>query len=241
MKKKKFKKAACKIARAHCGTELVHGMPHINRMLKNFKLLKSVDKSGKEILDTLEFIIILHDIGRINGEEEHGAKSVKILKQKENNFFPQIPKEKRMLIEHAIFWHKPSKDKKPYKFPNNLKKSKDISLALLFALDNIDAIGKIGVHRDFEGMKDKLKWFPDKNKKDESFLERLLKNYCHIDGNISRIKKIKSKIKTRVLLELYEKLKKQQEEYICKLIKEKKLRIKKSEISKVLTSDNFCN
>lgn len=234
----KLKKEACKVAKVYCGKEPVHGMPHINRMLKNFRLLRkknlSIDKTGEEILDVVEFVIILHDIGKKfeKPEKKHGTIAIEILKEDYKNFFRKIPNYQ--WVEYAIDGHTNGIKIGKCEIPNTSQK---ICLVLLLALDNIDAIGEIGVRRDLKDMKDKFKWLPNPNNKEgESFLERLLKNYYHIDDNVSRIKKIKSKIKTKFLLEIYEKLKKEQEEYIFRLIREKKLRIKNSEINKVLVA-----
>jgi hypothetical protein len=237
-------KKACEIAKAYCcENELVHGMPHINRMLKNFKKLKSgnqsINKVGEKILDAVELAIKLHDIGRKYGEEEHGSKSLEILEKECGDF---LKNEK--WTKYAIFWHKPTKDRK-YNFPNKLKDPIDICLLLLFALDNMDAVGEIGVHRDFKDMKGKIefKWFPDKisgYRNGESFLERLLKNYLRIDKNYDRLEKIKNIIKTEGLLKYYQKLKKEQEKYLLELIKNKRLKITDKKIKKILAVDDFC-
>jgi len=241
-------KKACKIAQTYCGNELVHGMPHINRMLKNFRRLKSnnklVNKDGKQILDAVEFAIVLHDIGKKaeNSEKKHGTIAIEILKENYNNFFFNIPNHE--WIEYAINGHTNITEIRKCKA---LETSQKICLALLLALDNVDAVGKIGVYRDIKNMRDKFKWLPGKNKENESFLERLLINYYRIDGtddmdgNVSRIKKIKSKINTKILLDLYDRLRIEQRNYIFELIKKKKLKITDSEIEKALKpSENYC-
>ncbi|MBU2544953.1 hypothetical protein KKC65_00645 [Patescibacteria group bacterium] len=86
--KKNFKRTA----REYCGTELVHGVPHIERMLKNFRKI-TAEGDNQKILDAVELAIILHDIGKKfeTSEKRHGLISKEILNsEKYKNTFREI-------------------------------------------------------------------------------------------------------------------------------------------------------
>lgn len=111
----------------------------------------------------------------------------------------------------------------------SMEKPKEICLALLLALDNMDAIGKIGVHRDFQNMK-------DKGNDLDSFLAFLKKNNSFVNGNVSRLQKIQ-KINVEKLLKEYKTLKTEQADYISRLEKGN-LKIKDEDIKKYLEIKN---
>lgn len=268
----KLQEKSCEITRDYCEKELVHGMPHINRMLKNFKKLKNKNKKlyksdGRvtEILDALEFAVKLHDIGKemekADRDKKHGTIAIEILEESYHNFFRKIPNNK--WIEHAIKGHTDGEIIEKCKIPDTSEK---VCFALLLALDNMDAVGEIGVYRDIKDMEilKNHNWVPSEDfetikknikkyfeykekinfdKKNNSLLERLLYNYYNTKGNVSRLEKMKSKIEIDIsfLSDLYKKLKERQRKYILELKEKKKLEITDSKIRRVLKSPDFCN
>jgi len=218
-----YKKDFYKIAGEYCGEELVHGMPHIERMLKNFRKLKA-DETNQKILDALELAVILHDIGKKfeTLEKKHGLISKEILNsEKYRNAFRQIPNYE--WIEYAIYGHDNAIEIERIK---SLEKPEEICLALLLALDNMDAIGKIGVRSDFQNMN-------DKGNNLNSLSAFLDKNNSFIDGNVSRLREIQ-KVNVKKLLEEYKILKAEQVDYMSKL-KEGNLKIEDRDIKEVLS------
>jgi len=225
-----------KIAKKYCGNELVHGMPHIERILKNFKKITAKGENQK-ILKAVELAVIIHDIGRKlkTPEKKHGLVSKEILESEYASILNKIPKDECEWIKYAIDGHTNGMEVGKLK---TLENSKNICLALLLALDNMDAIGKIGVHRDFQDLKDEFMKIGDErkdDKKQEYLLDRLLRNYSRIEENVNRLEKIK-KMNVQKLLKKYKALKKEQEDYILKLIRKGgKLEIRDIDIKKVLT------
>jgi hypothetical protein len=234
MIKQKIKKDAYKIVkRYYKEDDLVHGIPHIVRMLENLRQIRKEnnDSNSVAVLDSVELSIVFHDIAKDmeTSDKKHGQIAIEILNEDYPKLFHKIPNKE--WVEYSIKGHTDGEMIKRCKIPDSRKK---ICLALLLALDNIDAIGKTGVYRDLRDFRDNFNWISDKNSTNIAFLKRLLKNYYYIDDNINRIKSIENGMKTEFLLGLYEKLKNEQESYIFKLIKEKELKILDSEIKKFL-------
>ncbi len=122
----------------------VHGLPHIERVLRCFDLLKKSNQDHfSPILDALEWAVYLHDIGRVNKSLDHGAESVLILNKYYKEEFPEDV-NMREEICYAIENHQDFFDLKQ-RIQN--KDKKNLLLSLLILLDCTDVIGEAGINR----------------------------------------------------------------------------------------------
>lgn len=212
--KKNLKNEAWKIAEK-CSKKLdnrSHGFGHIKKVHKHFQFLKnnvSPTRINKEIMESLEYAVILHDIGNRDKRDGHGIRSIEILEREFPDFYSKLPN--REWIKYVIENH----SKEPGKNP---RKPEQLCLAYLILLDNMDGLGKEGEKRIgrciVKELKKPLKKIPKDN--NNSVFEGLLFNHQWIDSNLDRVKGSVSKKFKRE----YEKLKKENENIIIKLVKE---------------------
>lgn len=188
-----------------------HGLGHAKKVYKHFQLLKNNVKSikiNKKIMESLEYAVILHDIGNRDKRDGHGIKSVKILQKEFPNFYSRLPNKE--WIKYAIENHSSGAKKNP-------KTPKELCLAYLILLDNMDGIGIEGKNRIARYlMKEFKKSFiiVPKNRNNSVF-EDLLLNHGWASENINRVKGNISKNFNNK----YEKLKKENEKVILELVK----------------------
>lgn len=208
-----LKKKAWQIAEK-CSKKLddrSHGILHVRRVHKHFLFLKNnvrQTKTNKEIMESLEYAVILHDIGNRDKRDGHGARSVEILEKEFPDFYSKLPNKE--WIKYVIENHSNSPERNP-------KKPEKLCQAYMILLDNMDGIGKEGEKRIArcitKELKKSLKIVPKDN--NNSVFEGLLFNHHWIDGNLDRVKNsVSEKFK-----ENYKKLKKENEEVILKLVK----------------------
>jgi len=189
-----------------------HGIVHIRKVYKHFQFLKNnvkPTKINKEIMESLEYAVILHDIGNRDVRKGHGARSIRILKEEFPDFYSRLPNRER--IKYVIENHSRGLGKNP-------KTPEQLCLAYHILLDNMDGIGKEGGKRIGEcivkDLKKPLKLIPKDN--NNSVFEGLLFNHQWIDINLDRIKEnVSRKFKIK-----YKKLKKENEKVILKLVKD---------------------
>lgn len=179
--------------------EPIHGIPHIERVYENFELLKNNNSGIKEeILKSLEYAVILHDIGHREGPTQHALRSVQILKKEFAEIFSQLPNKE--WVEYAISRHSEGAKENP-------DDEKEKCLAFLIILDHMDALGERGIRRDFIDLNFNKPLIPqdknytkedvenifkghktiDRQRKDESILERLLLNGYYLEKNLKRV------------------------------------------------------
>lgn len=223
-----------------------HGIRHIRAVHDNFILfLKSKPKISKDILESLEWAAILHDLGRAKTNSKiHGKVSAEIIK-KSLRRDKSLRLENPELMLYIVRWHSDCDkvfkycDKEPEK-----EKDKWQSLAIFVFLDHMDALGVHGIERSLgylgkkpllpkEGPNLELKeeaklkeWLADperrrleESRRAKSLLEQLLiDKYYWVDRNLERAK--------YMIPESFQKefLKRAQEtkEYILKLVRENK-------------------
>ena len=241
----KLRKRLWEITKKEMGdfyNDKAHGREHLKAVYKNFIiLLKEKPKISKDILESLECAVIIHDIGRVvKNNEKHGAESVKILKEEKNLILPN-----KEWVFYAVKWHSEcGKIFKKQKTEPKKNKERWLCLAFLALLDHMDAVGKRVIKRAKEylpqqnfGKKvplipeesphlklkniDNLKeWFlnPQREnispeRKNKSLLEHLCANYFWTDKNIFLVKKRISK----KFEQNYRKRAKELEKYILNL------------------------
>ena len=189
-----------------------HGIEHIKKVHEYFQFLKNnikPKKINKEIMESLEYAIILHDIGNRDTRESHGIQSIKILQKEFPDFYSKLPN--REWIRYVIENHSRGLGKNP-------KTPEQLCLAYLILLDNMDGIGMEGEKRIekciVKELKKPLKIVPKDNT--NSVFEGLIFNHQWIDINLNRIKgNVSKKFKKE-----YEKLKKENEKVILRLVKD---------------------
>lgn len=195
----------CKEILKDClGDDFVHGVPHIERMLRDFEiLLKDNNRFEEDLINALEIAIYLHDVGRKNAKEldvNHADHSVVILRDYFSDFYQSL--ERKDDIAYAIKNHNKDIFKEIGK-ERSIMDDKNKLRALLSLLDCADTVGWTGINRaamdkntplvpvkdkDFNN---KLKRVLElsrnpkgrtkddsKRMKDSSILEHVLDNYC---------------------------------------------------------------
>jgi len=160
-------------------------------------------------MESLEYAVILHDIGNRDVRKGHGIRAIRILQKEFPDFYSNLPN--RELIRYVIENHSKGVKKNP-KTPDQL------CLAYLMLLDNMDGLGIEGEDRIarciVKELKKPLKIVPKDN--NNSVFEGLLFNHQWIDKNLERIKgNISQKFKNQ-----YKKLKKENEKVIIELVKQ---------------------
>ena len=209
-----------KIAKKEMGdlyNDKAHGFRHLYEVHKHFiSFIKSKPKVGRDILESLECAVILHDIGRAyTNNKKHGEESAKIIKRiLKNEKDLKLPNKEWIL--YAVKWHSEcGKVFKNQKIEPRKNKEKWLCLSFLTFLDLMETLGEIGITRAKEylgkgvplipkdgpnikltNIRNLKKWFNDPKRKnigsernDKSLLEHLCSNYFWIDLNIFRIKK----------------------------------------------------
>jgi len=241
----KLRRRLRRIVRKEMGVfynDKAHGFKHLYEVHKNFiSLVKSKPKVNRDILESLECAVILHDIGRaFIDSKKHGEKSAEIIKRVlKNEKDLKLPNKE--WIVYAVRWHSEC-DEIFRKQKTEPRKGKEewICLAFLTFLDHMDTLGERGIRRAKEYLgkevplipKDgphvkltKIKnlkaWFKNPRRenikrvrKKKSLLEHLLSNYFWIDKNIPRVKKYIGK----EFEERYKKMGKPIEKYLLHLI-----------------------
>lgn len=189
-----------------------HGIGHIREVHKHFQFLKNSVKQtkiNKEIMESLEFAVILHDIGNRDVRDRHGKRSIKILQKEFPGFYSKL--SNREWIKYTIENHS-------YGAVKNPKTPEQLCLSYLILLDNMDGLGTKGEKRIerciVKELKKPLKLVPKDN--NNSVFEGLLFNHYWIDRNLDRIK---ANVSKRFKIK-YGKLKKENERVIIKLVKE---------------------
>lgn len=216
----KLRRRLWRIAKKEMGVfynDQAHGFRHLYEVHKHFtSFIKSKPKVDKNILESLECAVILHDIGRAyTNSKKHGEESAKIIKRilkSEKDL--KLPNKEWIL--YAVRWHSEC-DKIFKKQKTEPRKNKEewLCLSFLTFLDLMDTFGKRGVKRAKEylgegvplipkdgpnikltNIRNLKEWFNnpkrkniESERKDKSLLEHLCSNYFWIDSNILRIKK----------------------------------------------------
>lgn len=121
----------------------VHGLPHIERLRKNFRLLLQYGKIDLTIAKCLKIAVDTHDMGRAF-PGNHAENSVKILKKMD---IEGLTEKEKNDIEFALKYHNKGLPALEIARP---KENKEILLGLLCALDHMDGIGKIGILRAYQ-------------------------------------------------------------------------------------------
>lgn len=199
------------------GDDLVHGLHHFKRMMENFEILKKDNRGESPILKSLEFAVWFHDLGKREEvvDFKHGLISKNILEKKYKEFFDGFDQKIFDYVKFSVEGHTDEKSIQECFYKSD--EDKYICLVLMLALDNMDAVGKVGFYRDLRDFKDK-----SGNEKidQKKFLKRLLKNYDRISGNIFRLENIKKeKINAWGLLDKYKELINQSRDSISDIAK----------------------
>lgn len=216
----------------------VHGLPHIKRVRKNYKLLLRHGKLPANIAKCLLVAVNIHDIGRTSAGN-HAENSARIFKQMKISDFSE--KEKAD-IEFALKNHNKGLVTLGIVKP---KADKEILLGLLCALDHLDGIGKIGILRSYQWIMETqkkpkiLSHLPVKTLKKylrngyittkmrkaglkaESVLVQLIYNYLATDEIVNPIKNLLEKKFLRII-EFRQKELWQEIDFLIKLAEENK-------------------
>lgn len=166
-----YKEVIKKLTAAGYKDNWVHGLPHIERVRKNYKLLLRHSKLPANIAKCLLIAVNIHDIGRTSAGN-HAENSAQIFKQMKINDLSGKEKDN---IEFAIKNHNKGLTALGIA---KLKADKEILLGLLCLLDHLDGIGKIGILRSYQ-------WIMERKKKPEILsrlpletLKKYIKNGC---------------------------------------------------------------
>lgn len=163
----------------------VHGLPHLERVRKNYSLLLRHSKLPTHIARNLKIAVGIHDVGRAF-PGNHAENSARIFKQMEITDISEIEKNN---IEFAVQNHSKGLLVIGIKKP---KEAKEILLGLLCLLDHMDAIGKIGILRSYQ-------WLMESQKKPQ-ILSRLpirtLKKYLKNNRITPEMRKSELKAKS---------------------------------------------
>jgi len=127
------------IAGRYLGEEPMHGLPHVRRAYRNFRILpRRLLPLGT--YDALETSIILHDLGRAaTGQEDHATKSAYILN---TVLFPG----ELSWVEHQGWVHR-AVSAHSTGHGHEVRDEADMVLAHLCIFDHMDCLGPIGIHR----------------------------------------------------------------------------------------------
>ncbi len=121
----------------------VHGLPHLERVKKNYDLLLRHSKLPAHIAKCLKIAVEIHDVGRAF-QGNHAERSAQIFKQMQ---ISDLDEKEKNDIEFAVKNHNVGLLKIGIVKP---KKDKETILGLLCLIDHMDAVGKIGILRSYQ-------------------------------------------------------------------------------------------
>ena len=111
-----------------------HDFSHVERV---YALCMRIGKKENADLEVLRLAALLHDIGRIKGDEDHEIYSVEIAEEIMNKY--NIDEKTKENVIHCI---------KSHRYRNNTK-PETLEAKILYDADKLDAIGAIGICRAY--------------------------------------------------------------------------------------------
>ncbi len=111
-----------------------HDFSHVQRV---YTLCMKIGKKEKADLEVLKLAALLHDIGRIKGDEDHEIHSAEIAEKIMDNH--GIDEKTKRNVIHCIKTHRYRNDAKP----------ETLEAIILYDADKLDAIGAIGICRAY--------------------------------------------------------------------------------------------
>ena len=159
---RKIRKILWEIIKKYQGPDIVHGVPHIQRVFENFKILRKDSSINEEILDALEYSVLLHDLGRNAGNDKnHAVNSALILDKLFTNELSGVPN--KGWVRYAVANHSIG-------IQHKIRNKQDICLALLVLLDHMDTLGGIGIYRLVRHWGHRIPLAPENDEKRERAL-----------------------------------------------------------------------
>ncbi len=154
VKRKELIKVIEEFVRCVMGDDDAHGYPHVERVRKLALWLSKFYEVDEEVI---EIAVLLHDIGRLCGGDEHAHESA-ILARRLLEVL-NYPKDKLEKVIEAIEAHSYTSGVEP----------KSLEAKIVSDADKLDALGSIGIARVFlyschigRSIKDSLEHFKEK-------------------------------------------------------------------------------
>ena len=163
-----------------------HDFSHVKRV---YNLCMKIGKKEKADLEVLRLSSLLHDIGRIKGDEDHEIYSAEIAEKIMDKY--KIDEKTKRNVIHCI---------KTHRYRNNAV-PETLEAKILYDADKLDAIGAIGICRAYSfGGENGQKLYRKKDFSDENIeISRKLDHKKHTP--VIEYKAKLSRIKDRILTE----------------------------------------
>jgi len=163
-----------------------HDFSHVKRV---YNLCMKIGKKEKADLEVLRLASLLHDIGRIKGDEDHEIYSAEIAEKIMDKY--KIDEKTKRNVIHCI---------KTHRYRNNAV-PETLEAKILYDADKLDAIGAIGICRAYSfGGENGQKLYRKKDFSNKNIeISRKLDHKKHTP--VIEYKAKLSKIKNRILTE----------------------------------------